>query len=57
MPARVRRTPLSVTTVLRKPGKAERQSLDVATEVAADAVEAIATEGVAVAMNRFNTRD
>ena len=43
--------------VLRKPGKAERQSLDVATEVAADAVEAIATEGVAAAMNRFNTRD
>ena len=41
--------------VLRKPGKAERQSLDVATEVAADAVEAIATEGVAAAMNRFNT--
>jgi PTH1 family peptidyl-tRNA hydrolase len=43
--------------VLRRPGKAERQSLDVAVEVAADAVEVIATEDVAAAMNRFNTRD
>ncbi|HUF34182.1 MAG TPA: aminoacyl-tRNA hydrolase [Acidimicrobiales bacterium] len=42
--------------VLRRPGKVERTELDVAIEEAADAVEAIATDGVAVAMNRFNTR-
>ena len=40
--------------VLRAPGKAEREQLDVAVEVAADAVEGILEEGVDVAMNRFN---
>ena len=42
--------------VLRRPGKAERAELDVAIEEAADAVELILAEGVAVAMNRVNTR-
>jgi PTH1 family peptidyl-tRNA hydrolase len=41
--------------VLHRPGKAERQSLDVAVAVAADAVEVIATEGPDAAMLRFNT--
>lgn len=40
--------------VLRRPGKAERASLDVLIEEAADAVEVIAAEGVVPAMNRFN---
>lgn len=40
--------------VLRRPGAAEREILGAAVEVAADAVEAIATLGVAEAMNRFN---
>ena len=40
--------------VLRRPGKTERASLDVAVEVAADAVEAIAALGLEPAMNRFN---
>ena len=43
--------------VLKRPGSAERAVLDVATEEAADAVEAIITEGVAAAMNRFNASD
>ena len=42
--------------VLRRPGKADKDALDVAVEVAADAVEAIAEEGPEAAMNRFNTR-
>lgn len=42
--------------VLRRPGKAEREQLDVAVALAADAVETIATDGVAQAMNEFNTR-
>lgn len=42
--------------VLRRPGKQERTELDIAIEEAADAVEAIVTDGVDVAMNRFNTR-
>jgi PTH1 family peptidyl-tRNA hydrolase len=42
--------------VLRRPGKAERQELDVVVEEAADAVETILTEGVEAAMNRFNRR-
>jgi peptidyl-tRNA hydrolase, PTH1 family len=41
--------------VLRRPGKTERDSLDVAVAVAADAVEAILTEGLEAAMNRYNT--
>lgn len=42
--------------VLRRPGKAERAELDVAIEEAADAVEAIATDGMEAAMGRYNTR-
>jgi PTH1 family peptidyl-tRNA hydrolase len=42
--------------VLRRPGKAERTELDVAIEEAADAVEMILADGVAPAMNRYNTR-
>ncbi len=41
--------------VLRRPPPAEREALAVAVERAADAVEAIVSEGVEVAMNRFNT--
>jgi PTH1 family peptidyl-tRNA hydrolase len=41
--------------VLRRPGRADREALDVAIEVAADAVEAIAADGLETAMNRFNT--
>ena len=41
--------------VLRRPGKAERVELDVAVQVAADAVEAIAAEGLDRTMNRVNT--
>jgi len=40
--------------VLKRPGKDEREALAVAAEVAADAVELIATMGVEVAMNRIN---
>ena len=40
--------------VLRRPGVAERAVLAVAIEEAADAVEAIAVDGVEAAMNRFN---
>jgi peptidyl-tRNA hydrolase, PTH1 family len=42
--------------VLRRPGKAERAELDIAVVEAADAVEAIIAEGMAVAMNRVNAR-
>jgi PTH1 family peptidyl-tRNA hydrolase len=45
-----------VDHVLRRPGKAERELFDVAVEVAADAVETILTDGVAAAMNRYNTK-
>jgi PTH1 family peptidyl-tRNA hydrolase len=41
--------------VLRRPSKADKDALDVAVVVAADAVEAILTEGPDAAMNRFNT--
>ena len=41
--------------VLKRPGKEEREGLAVAAELAADAVELIATLGVEVAMNRVNT--
>ena len=41
--------------VLHRPGRTEREVLDVAVELAADAVEVIATEGVEAAMLRFNT--
>ena len=40
--------------VLRRFSKAEREQIDVTLEEAADAVVAIAAEGVAAAMNRFN---
>jgi PTH1 family peptidyl-tRNA hydrolase len=42
--------------VLRRPGKAEREELDVVVQEAADAVELIAAEGPDVAMTRFNQR-
>ena len=42
--------------VLRRVPKAERELLDVAVQVAADAVEAIAIEGAAAAMTDFNGR-
>ena len=47
---------LGVDHVLRVPSKAERTELDVSVQVAADAVEAILAEGVAAAMNSFNSR-
>jgi len=43
--------------VLKRPGSAERDILDVGAEVAADAVELIATVGVEAAMNRINTAE
>jgi len=42
--------------VLRRPGRAEREALDVSIEVAADAVELILTEGPDEAMSRLNGR-
>jgi PTH1 family peptidyl-tRNA hydrolase len=42
--------------VLKRPGKADRLELDIVVVEAADAVELILTEGISVAMNRFNTR-
>ncbi len=42
--------------VLRRIPKREREALDVAVEVAADAVETIVTDGVDAAMRDFNTR-
>lgn len=41
--------------VLRKPGKAERELLNVALEQAADAIELIVTDGLERAMNTYNT--
>ena len=43
--------------VLKRPGSAERDILASAAEVAADAVELIATVGVEAAMNRINTAE
>lgn len=43
--------------VLRRPGRTEQAELEVAVVEAADAVEAILTEGVDRAMNRYNTRE
>jgi peptidyl-tRNA hydrolase, PTH1 family len=40
--------------VLHRPGRADRELLDVAVEQAADAVEIVITEGVEAAMNRCN---
>jgi PTH1 family peptidyl-tRNA hydrolase len=42
--------------VLRRIPKAERELLDVCVQEAADAVELVATDGPAAAMNRYNTR-
>jgi len=42
--------------VLKRPGKADKEALEVADEEAADADEAILKEGPEAAMNRFNTR-
>lgn len=42
--------------VLKRPSKAERDLLDVAVHVAADAVEVLFEEGPEAAMNRFNTK-
>ena len=42
--------------VLRKPGKGEREMLDVAIAEAADAVELILAEGVERAMERYNRK-
>jgi PTH1 family peptidyl-tRNA hydrolase len=42
--------------VLKKPGKKEREELEIVIQEAADAVELIATEGVERAMERFNRR-
>jgi PTH1 family peptidyl-tRNA hydrolase len=43
-----------VDHVLRAPGKRERTELEVAIELAADAVVEILTDGVLAAQNRFN---
>jgi peptidyl-tRNA hydrolase, PTH1 family len=40
--------------VLKRPGKADREALAVTIERAADAVESIVSDGMDVAMNRFN---
>jgi PTH1 family peptidyl-tRNA hydrolase len=42
--------------VLSPPTKKEREELDIVVQEAADAVEAIVSEGISVAMNRFNQR-
>ena len=42
--------------VLKRPGKADRQELDIVIQEAADAVELILRDGPARAMNRYNTR-
>ena len=41
--------------VLKRPGKADRDELDICIVEAADAVELILTDGADVAMHRFNT--
>jgi PTH1 family peptidyl-tRNA hydrolase len=42
--------------VLNRPSRADRELLDTTIAMAADAVEVIATSGVAAAMNRFNAK-
>ena len=42
--------------VLRRPGAADRELLDVAIVVAADAVESLAENGIEVTMNRVNSQ-
>ena len=43
--------------VLRRPARADREALEVAVELAADAVELVAAEGVDAAMNRYNAEE
>lgn len=43
--------------VLKRVGKADREALDVAIELAADAVELIVSDGADAAMNRINARN
>lgn len=43
--------------VLRRPSRTERENLDRAVEVAADAVEAVAAGGLGGAMNLYNASD
>lgn len=45
-----------VNHVLKRPGKQDRAELDVVVAEAADAVEVILSDGIDVAMHRFNTR-
>jgi PTH1 family peptidyl-tRNA hydrolase len=45
-----------VDHVLSAPSRLERRNLDVAVEIAADAVEMILAQGLAVAQNEFNSR-
>jgi len=45
-----------VDHVLRRPSRADRELLGIATELAADALETIFTDGLATAMNRFNSK-
>jgi peptidyl-tRNA hydrolase, PTH1 family len=45
-----------VDHVLKRPGKRDRTELDIVVAEAADAVEVILSDGVDVAMHRFNTR-
>jgi PTH1 family peptidyl-tRNA hydrolase len=44
-----------VDHVLKRPSKSERSELEITIQEAADAVEAIVGEGLAPAMNRYNT--
>jgi peptidyl-tRNA hydrolase len=41
---------------LKRVGKADRELLDIAIEIAADAVELIVSDGPDAAMNRVNAR-
>ena len=43
-----------VSHVLKRPGKADRAELDIVVAEAADAVELILSDGIDVAMNRYN---
>lgn len=47
---------LGADHVLRRPGKAEREELDIVVQEAADAVELFATAGADRAMERFNQK-
>jgi PTH1 family peptidyl-tRNA hydrolase len=42
--------------VLRRPGKAERAEIEIVVQEAADAIEAIVSEGIQAAMTRFNRK-